>query len=152
MQQAMKGQSPQEIASALAILKGTISLQPLLAALAMILMKSWLLASMTLLISIVTTTPLFTIMVATALYLIGHLQASVRELWLHGGLVNWWCRGVLALVTLLLPDLSAFHGSAPLTGGAMVSSVLFISTLALGCIYTIGYYLLACFLFQRREF
>ena len=152
MQQAMRGQSPQELASALAIIKGTISLQPLLAALAMILMKSWLLASMTLLISTIATTPLFTIMVATAVYAIGHLQSSVRELWLHGGLVNWWCRGVLALVTLLLPDLSAFNGSDHFAGGVTVSWVLFLSMLALGCTYTICYYLLACFLFQRKEF
>ena len=55
-------------------------------------MKSALLASLTLLISSFATSSLFTIMIAAAIYFIGHLQSTARDYWLQGTESNWWTR------------------------------------------------------------
>ena len=123
----------------------------LVAAMVLLLLKSILLASLTLLVSTFATSGIFAILVSSSAYFIGHLQATAREYWMSGIGIHWWTRVFTALVALLFPDLQAFNLSDDIVAGTAVPLGLFFQTLALGVVYTTVYYAVACFLFQNRE-
>jgi hypothetical protein len=118
---------------------------------AIIFIKSALLASMTLFISAFSTSGIFTILMAVAVYFIGHLQATAREFWMAGVDVQWWTRVLAALVALLFPDLQAFNLSDDVIAGVAVPVGLFLQTAALGGLYVAVYFSLAALAFSGRE-
>ncbi len=118
---------------------------------AIIFVKSALLASLTLMISTFATTSIFTMMMSIAVYFIGHLQATAREYWLDSVGVQWWTKPVLAGVALLFPDLQAFSLTDDVVAGIPIHASLFTQTAALGLLYIGVYYLLSCFFFSNRE-
>ena len=123
----------------------------LLAAMVLLLAKSILLASLTLLISTFATSGIFAILVAASAYFIGHLQVTAREYWMSGIGIHWWTRVFTAVVALLFPDLQAFNLSDDIVAGTSLPAGLFLQMLALGGVYTAVYYAVACFVFQNRE-
>jgi hypothetical protein len=143
--------SPQELASALAEVKRSAFSWDLFPAMAILLVKSLLLASLTLLISTFATSGIFAIIVSVCAYFIGHLQVTAREYWLSGIGVHWWTRLFTALIALLFPDLQAFNLSDDIVAGVPLPLGIFWQTVALGGVYIAVYYALACFLFQNRE-
>lgn len=117
-----------------------------------IFVKAALLASMTLFISTFATSSLFTVMIAAAIYFIGHLQATAREYWMQGMVdVQWWTRVLIGLVALLFPDLQAFNLADDVIAGAAVPIGIFLKTFALGWTYVAVYFALAAFVFAGRE-
>lgn len=118
---------------------------------AIIFIKSALLAAMTLFISTFSTSGIFTILMAVAVYFIGHLQATAREFWMAGVDVQWWTRVLAALVALLFPDLQAFNLSDDVIAGVAVPFGLFLQTAALGGLYVAVYFMLAALVFSGRE-
>ncbi len=117
-----------------------------------IFVKSALLASMTLFISTFATSSLFTVMIAAAIYFIGHLQATAREYWMQGMVdVQWWTRVLIGLVALLFPDLQAFNLADDVIAGAAIPVGIFLKTFALGWTYVAVYFALAAFVFAGRE-
>ncbi len=117
-----------------------------------IFVKAALLASMTLFISTFATSSLFTVMIAAAIYFIGHLQATAREYWMQGMVdVQWWTRVLIALVALLFPDLQAFNLADDVIAGAAIPVGIFLKTFALGWTYVAVYFALAAFVFAGRE-
>jgi hypothetical protein len=143
--------SPQELSAALAEVKRAAFSWDLLPAMAILLVKSVLLASLTLLISTFATSGIFAILVATSAYFIGHLQVTAREYWLGGIGIHWWTRLFTAFIALLFPDLQAFNLSDDIVAGTPLVLGIFWQTVALGGVYTAVYYAVACFLFQNRE-
>lgn len=118
---------------------------------AIIFVKSALLAALTLMISTFATTSIFTMMIAIAVYFIGHLQATAREYWLDSVGIQWWTKLLLALIALLFPDLQAFSLTDDIVAGNPIAFPLFMQTALLGCFYVAVYYLIACFCFSNRE-
>ena len=118
---------------------------------AIIFVKSALLASLTLMISTFATTSIFTMLMSIAIYFIGHLQATAREYWLDAVGVQWWTKPALACIALLFPDLQAFSLTDDVVAGNPIHAALFMQTAALGLLYIGVYYLLACFFFSNRE-
>ena len=118
---------------------------------AVIFLKSSLLAALTLFVSTFATTNIFTIVVMAFIYLIGHLQATAREFWLQENAPTWMTRLFLALVALLFPDLQAFNLVDDVVAGAVIPFNLFIKTAELGLFYTTIYTLLATFAFYGKE-
>lgn len=117
-----------------------------------IFVKAALLASMTLFISTFATSSLFTVMIAAAIYFIGHLQATAREYWMQGMVdVQWWTRVLIGLVALLFPDLQAFNLADDVIAGAAIPIGIFLKTFALGWTYVAVYFALAAFVFAGRE-
>lgn len=117
-----------------------------------IFVKAALLAAMTLFISTFATSSLFTVMIAAAIYFIGHLQATAREYWMQGMVdVQWWTRVLIALVALLFPDLQAFNLADDVIAGAAIPLTIFLQTFALGWTYVAVYFALAAFVFAGRE-
>lgn len=143
--------SSQELAAALAEIRKASFSWDLIPAMAILLVKGTLLASLTLLISTFATSGIFAILVSVSAYFIGHLQVTAREYWLSGIGVHWWTRIFTALIALVFPDLQAFNLTDDIVAGTALPIGIFWQTVALGGVYTAVYYSVACFLFQSRE-
>ena len=143
--------SPEEIALAVKeVTDATFNIN-LLPGIAIIFIKSALLASLTLFISSFATSSIFTILMAAALYFIGHLQSTAREYWLSGLDVEWWSRLLAAAVALLFPDLQAFNLTDDIIAGTAVPLALFLNTAGLGILYVAVYFALSALVFSSRE-
>lgn len=116
-----------------------------------ILVKAWLLAAMTLLISTFSTSAIFTTMAAFAVYFIGHLQATARDYWLSAADPGWIVKALLATIALVFPDLQAFNLVDDIIAGAAIPLAVLLKTLALGLGYIVVYTSLAAAVFQTRE-
>lgn len=143
--------SPSELAAALAEVGKSAFRWDLIPAMAILLVKAVLLASLTLLISTFATSGIFAILVAASAYFIGHLQVTAREYWMSGVGIHWWTRLFTAVIALLFPDLQAFNLTDDIVAGHALPSGIFFQTVVLGGVYTAVYYAVACFLFQNRE-
>jgi hypothetical protein len=118
---------------------------------AIIYLKACLLASLTLFVSTIANTNIFTVVVMVFIYFIGHLQATAREYWLQENGAVWMVRAFLAFVALMFPDLQAFNLVDDIVAGAAIPFTLFAKTAALGIFYTLIYALLATFVFYGKE-
>ena len=147
----LQGATPEELAAALKEVTNSTFNANLFPGIMIIFMKSALLASLTLLLSTFASSGLFAILMAIAIYFIGHLQATAREFWLAGVDVQWWSRLVAALVALIFPDLQAFNFVDDVIAGVAVPTGLFVQTLALGGLYVAVYFFLAAIVFAGRE-
>jgi ABC-type Na+ efflux pump permease subunit len=147
----LAGASPEELALAVKEVTGATFNINLLPGIAIIFVKSALLASLTLFISSFATSSIFTILMAAALYFIGHLQATAREYWLSGVEVEWWSRLLAAGVALLFPDLQAFNLTDDIIAGTAVPLALFMNTVGLGILYVAVYFALSALVFSGRE-
>ncbi|MEN9468378.1 MAG: hypothetical protein RL630_111 [Verrucomicrobiota bacterium] len=143
--------SPEDLALAIKEVTASTFNANLLPGILVIFIKAALLASLTLFISTFATSSIFTILMAVALYFIGHLQATAREYWLSGVNVEWWSRLLTAFVALLFPDLQAFNLTDDIIAGTAISLKLFLGTAALGGIYIAVYFALSAFVFSGRE-
>jgi ABC-type Na+ efflux pump permease subunit len=147
----MAGGSTDELALAVKeVTDATFNIN-LLPGIAIIFIKSALLASLTLFISSFATSSIFTTLMAAALYFIGHLQSTAREYWLSGVDVEWWSRLLAAAVALLFPDLQAFNLTDDIIAGTAVPLTLFLNTAGLGMLYVAVYFALAALVFSGRE-
>lgn len=116
-----------------------------------ILVKAWLLAALTMFISTFATSTIFTTITAFAAYFIGHLQATAREYWLAASDSGVLTKSLLALVSLIFPDLQAFNLVDDIVTGAVIPSGILWKTLALGAGYIAVYTALAAAVFQGKE-
>ena len=147
----LAGASPEELVLAVKeVTDATFNIN-LLPGIAIIFIKSALLASLTLFISSFATSSIFTILMAAALYFIGHLQSTAREYWLSGVDVEWWSRLLAAAVALLFPDLQAFNLTDDIIAGTAVPLALFLNTAGLGILYVAVYFALSALVFSSRE-
>ena len=121
------------------------------AGVAVIFLKACLLAALTLLVSTLATSNIFTIAVMLFVYLMGHLQATAREYWLQQQGVGWLGRGFLALIALLFPDLQAFDLLDQIVAGVAIPLAIFGKTALLGAFYIAIYTLGAIFVFYGKE-
>ena len=143
--------SAEELAAALKAVSAATFNANLIPGILIIFVKSALLASLTLLISTFATSSLFTVMIAVAIYFIGHLQSTAREYWLQGTAVTWGTRAVVGLIALLFPDLQAFNLADHVIAGAAIPLSIFLNTFALGWTYVAVYFAVAGFIFAGRE-
>ena len=143
--------SPEELAAALQAVTNATFNANLLPGILIIFVKAVLLASLTLLISTFATSSLFTVMIAAAVYFIGHLQSTAREYWLQGVDIKWWTRIVVALIALLFPDLQSFNLTDDVIAGAPIPTGTFLETFALGWTYAAVYFALSALVFAGRE-
>ncbi|MFV0414966.1 MAG: ABC transporter permease [Chthoniobacterales bacterium] len=150
-QAQLAGAPPEELKHALEGIRSATFNINLLPGIIIIFMKAALLAAMTLLISSFATSSIFGIITATAIYFIGHLQATARDFWLAGVDTQWWTRALTALLALLFPDLQAFSLADDVVAGTAIPAAVFWQTFVLGWIYIAVYYSLASYIFSGRE-
>ncbi len=116
-----------------------------------IYLKAALCAALTLLLSTFATSSIFTIIVSVVVYLIGHIQPLAREAYLESATVAPLTKIFLALVSLLIPDLTALSLVDDIVVGNAVPLLLFARTAALGGIYVSFYFLVGYFVFAGKE-
>jgi hypothetical protein len=141
----------EELAVALHAVRAATFNASIIPGILVIFVKSALLASLTLLISTFATSSLFTIMIAMAIYFIGHLQSTARDYWLQGTVITWWTRVAVGIIALLFPDLQAFNLADDVIAGASIPLNVFLKTFALGWTYVAVYFAVAAFIFAGRE-
>jgi len=147
----LQGGSAEDLALALKEVTNSTFNANLFPGIVIILVKSALLAAMTLFLSTFASSGLFAILMASALYFIGHLQATAREYWLAGGDISWWTRALAGGVALVFPDLQAFNFVDDVIAGVAVPTGLFVQVMALGGLYVAVYFALAAMVFSGRE-
>ncbi len=147
----MASAPPDQLDAALRAVRDAALNIDILKAVAVIYSKACLLAALTLLVSTFATTNIFTILVMSFVYLIGHLQGTAREYWLQQNNAGWITRALLALVALIFPDLQAFNVVDEIAAGVAISLALFGKTMLIGLFYTTIYTLLATFVFYGKE-
>lgn len=142
---------PEDLRVAMNAIKNSTFNINLLPGISVIFIKAALLAAMTLLISTFATSSIFVMITASAVYFIGHLQATARNFWLAGGDQEWWTRIFLAFVSLIFPDLQIFNLTDAVVAGSTIPMGIFWQTMALGGMYVAVYYFVAAFIFTGRE-
>src|SRR5438132_7024145 len=149
--QHMSGAPREQVDDALRAIRSSALNIDIFPGIVIIYLKACLLAALTLFVSTFATTNIFTIVVMTFIYFIGHLQATAREYWLQEHGASWITRVFLAVVTLLFPDLQAFNLVDDIVAGTAISLAVFAKTAVLGIFYTTVYTLLATFVFYGKE-
>ena len=108
-------------------------------------------AAFTLLISTFASSSIFTIMVSVVIYIIGNVQPIAREYALASHGVSSATKIWLALVSLLIPDATAFTLADDIAAGTAISMNLFMQIAGLGGIYIAVYFLVGYFVFSTKE-
>ena len=142
---------PAELQAALDKIRATGYDPNLLAGGVVILVKAWLLAALTMFISTFATSTIFTTITAFAAYFIGHLQATARDYWLAADTSGLLTKSVLAIVSLVFPDLQAFNLVDDIVTGVAIPTAIFWKTLALGAGYIAVYTALAAAVSHQKE-
>jgi ABC-type transport system involved in cytochrome c biogenesis permease component len=149
--QQMANAPPEQAAEAIRSLKSSAFNANLLPGIAIVYLKSCVLAAITLLISTFATSNIFTIVVAVFVYFIGHLQGTAREFWLQTSGAGPVARTFLAIVALLVPDLQLFNLVDDIVVGTAIPLALFAKTSIIGLFYVTIYFLVAWLIFQGKE-
>lgn len=116
-----------------------------------IYLKAALCAALTLLLSTFASSSIFTIIVSVIVYFIGHIQPIAREAYLESATVAPLTKIFLALIALLIPDLTALSLVDDIVVGNAIPMLLFAKTAALGGIYVCFYFLVGYFVFSGKE-
>ncbi len=146
---AVRGLPPEQTADVIRGVKASAFTVSLIPCVAMIYIKSALLASFTLLASTFATSSIFTIIVSFVVYFIGHVQGIARESLLASPNASALSKVFLAFVSLLFPDLRLLNLTDDVVAGNAISSAIFLKTAGLGlsyfCVYTLAAYLIFAF-------
>ena len=117
-----------------------------------ILLKAAVAASMTLVISTVASTTLFTILVSLVWYFIGHVQAMARAYWFSEVDASSQVEKIVGkLISIGFPDFQLFNIVDGVAAGAVVPAGLMLKLVALTLFYLIIYKIAAWLVFADKE-
>ncbi len=152
LQREMAGAAPAAAEAAMAGLRAEVFDPGLGPAILLLYFKACIFAAVTLFLSTISSSWIFTIMMATVVYLIGHFQGEARDYLFvtSGGSVL--TRALFGLVAILFPDLQLFNLVDDIIVGAGVVWSLFWKTMALGGFYFVIYTAAAYFVFASKEY
>lgn len=117
---------------------------------ATIFMRAAIMAALTLLLSSIATSTLFTQVTAVTAYFIGHLVAMARSEAFLGD--EWWLRTLVGIVAFLFPDLQLFNLNDALVRGEEISTGMLAQMSWMGIAYVVVYLLFAWLVFSEREY
>ena len=144
--------APDTVSAKLAELRAVVYDPNLLATGALIYAKAAVLAAATLCLSTFATSTLFTVMLAAAVWFIGHLQGVAREFWQGGdAAAGLGTKLVLGATAVIFPDFQLFNLVDEIAGGTAVPPGILGRTLGLAALYVAIYLLAAHFIFLRKE-
>jgi ABC-type Na+ efflux pump permease subunit len=123
----------------------------LLPGIIIIYLKSALCAALTLLLSTFASSWIFTVIISVVTYIIGHIQPIAREAYLASATVSPFTKVFLALVSLLIPDLTSLSLVDDIVVGNAIPMDLFTKTAGLGVTYIIVYFMVGYFVFAGKE-
>jgi len=96
------------------------------------------------------TTPVLSATFSLAIYVIGHLTDDLQVL--GGKLQNGLTKGILDGLYYTLPNLEYFNIKGRAVHGLVIEPMYLVSAVAYGATYCAVVLILACLIFQRREF
>jgi len=140
-----------QLAAAVAEVRASAFQANLLPGVALILIKAFLCATFTLLLSTFASSSVFTMLTSAVIYLIGHVQGIAREAWLAKGDASPLLKVLSAAVALVFPDLQLFNVVDEIAVGTHLPATLFWQVAGFGVLYTLAYFLLAQVVFATRE-
>jgi len=152
IEQELAAAGSESIETAITAMRAQIFDWHLLAAIGLLYLKAAILASITLFLSTVGSSWIFTVMISSVVYLIGHFQGEAREYLFataDGGVIT---RVLFGLMAILFPDLQLFNLVDDIVVGAEIVWSLLWKTVALGLFYIVIYTLAAYFVFATKEF
>ncbi len=117
-----------------------------------VFLKSAVLATVAMLISTFASSSLFTIIITTVIFLIGHFHKMAADFWVaeqQGALITRILGKVLVLV---IPDFQIFNISDSISGGQSVAFLVIAQMSALALMYVIIFTIASWFLFSDKEF
>ena len=121
---------------------------------AVLVLECLVLCSLTLFLSIISTSTLFSVVMAFALYFIGLFQMEVQSLWFGslGMAKDWWQEVAGSVMSLLFPNFKIFALVDSAVEGKVIPLGLFakIGTIALA--YMLLYMSGAALIFKKKEF
>jgi hypothetical protein len=149
--EVMQNTPAEQIPQALAAVRAAAFQANLIPGILLILLKALLCSTLTLLLSTVATSSIFTILTSVVIYLIGHVQTIAREAWLAGGDSLPLVKVLSAGVALVFPDLQLFNVVDEIAVGTALPMTLFWQVSGFGLLYISVYFLLAQVIFASRE-
>ncbi len=115
-----------------------------------IFLKASVLVSLTLLISCIATSTLFSVITSFCFFIMGHGETLFREYFFKGG-TAWWQYLAAAVLAIFCPDLSLFDVVDAVTEGRGVLLADALRMSGIGLLYTSGYMVVAYLLFVEKE-
>jgi len=152
MQAEMAAASPEELQAALLALRAQIFDPALLPAIGLIYLKACIFASVTLFLSTLSSSWIFTVMMAVVVYLIGHMQGEARDYVMTAQEGTWWTRLLFGAIAIIFPDLQLFNLVDDIAVGAAISWGLLWKTVGLGVLYFVIYTAASYFVFAGKEY
>lgn len=147
-----RGLSPEDIESALELVRAQGVQWQLLYALLAIFLKAAVVASVTMLVSTFASSTLFTMIVATIIFVVGHFHKLAAGYWIHELGENLVVRLVIKPLVMVIPDLRVFDITENIVGGAPVTALTLLSLAGLALLYVAVYSAVALYLFIDKEF
>ncbi len=123
----------------------------LIPGIALILLKAMLCSTLTLLLSTVASSSVFTILTSVVVSLIGHIQGIARDAWQAGESSAPVLKALSAFVALVFPDLQLFNMVDEIAVGTAVPAHLFWQVSGFGLLYILIYFLVAQIIFSTKE-
>lgn len=142
-----------ELNAAIAQIKATAFDSRLIPAVLLIFTKVAVCAALTLMISSFSTSWIFTVMISTVVYIIGHVQPIAREYWLSqpGVHLSPLMRLFLGFVALIFPDFQMFNIVDEIVVGNKVETSMFLESFGMGFGYVFIFTLIGYIFFSNRE-
>lgn len=146
------GLSPEDIAAQLAVVQaeGVDSSQFL--ALIAIFLQAAVVASLTMLVSTFASSTLFTMIVATLLFVVGHFHKLAAQYWQAEAGGSTIANLILKPIVLLIPDFRVFNISDKIIAGEAIAPGLMATMAGLAALYVAVYSAIALYLFIDKEF
>ncbi len=120
-------------------------------AVAAIFLKSCVICAVTMLVSTIASTSLFTIIVGFVIFFIGHLQSVARDYWMHALDAGLWKRLFSGLVALIFPDFQIFNVVDGVVAGEVIPLGAMTRMAGLTILYVMVYSMVAYLVFADRE-
>ncbi|HET6410097.1 MAG TPA: hypothetical protein VFG14_19565 [Chthoniobacteraceae bacterium] len=144
-----------ELEAALAQIKATAFDARLVPAILIIFTKVAVCASLTLMISSFSTSWIFTVMISTVVYIIGHVQPIAREYWLTqtpiGVTPSPLLKNFLGFTAVIFPDFQMFNVVDEIVVGNAVPVSMFLESFGMGFGYVFVFTLVGYIFFSNRE-
>lgn len=118
-----------------------------------IFLKSVVLAAFALLLSTFATSTLFTVIMATLVFFIGHFQADVRDFMLRDsdGGISMYDRIWTGVISLLVPDFKLFNVIDASIDGLKITGALMLKLTGITALYSAIYLVVSWFIFADKE-
>lgn len=147
-----QGLAPEDIGVALEQIRAQGVQWQLLYALVSIFLKAAVVAAVTMLVSTFASSTLFTMIVATIIFVVGHFHKLAAGYWLNEFGDSLLAKLVVRPIVMVIPDFRVFNITENIVGGTPVTALAMLSLAGLAVLYVAVYSAVALYLFIDKEF